>query len=305
MNLSVTQRPDGGATVLTAPIKGGSLLGFSVDTAMDIVTASSTKVPIDGIFTQVSVSYLQGLPVSTAIAGDTIFVHQLDPAFEYAHLTAKLLGTHVAEPALYTTSSNIVMPVAGDDGLWFHRFHDSLEPIDSLHMMQTEPATSFAVAQAGASLVSAWSTESTCYVNVNRTYELGTTGIISSPCADPRLAFNQRTGEGVMLFDSEEGVRLMSLYETQMGGHPRVIRPETSSPRTVFDGTNFWVAYLDSRGDIVAGFLDANHQPITIALGAPSPERQSFELTMVDGAPWVFSLDATGYNAYKLCVETK
>jgi hypothetical protein len=73
----------------------------------------------------------------------------------------------------------------------------------------------------------------------------------------------------------------------------------------VFDGTNFWVSYLDARGDIVVGFLDANRQPITMALGAPRPERLGYELAMIDGSPWVISVDDGGYNAYRMCVETQ
>jgi hypothetical protein len=40
-----------------------------------------------------------------------------------------------------------------------------------------------------------------------------------------------------------------------------------------------------------------------MSLGAPQPERSGYELIMMDGAPTVFSVDAGGYTAYRMCVE--
>ncbi len=302
INLSVAQGAEGGATFLTAPIGGGQLSGFTLNTREDIVSGEETRVPVDGSFESVSVTYVQGLPVSTAIAGTTISVHQLDPSFEFANLMTQIKGTHVSEPAFFRSSGNLVMPVAGEDGLTVHRFYDSLEPLDSKTFVTTKPATSFAAAQVGAGIMSAWSTDTECYLHMTHTYEPGETARIVGACPGTRLSYNQKSGEGIMLFDSPEGIRLMSLYQLQQGGHPVVIRADATSPRTVFDGTNFWVSYLDERGDVGVGFLDASYRPVTIALGAMNPGADAYELTMIDGAPWVFTLDDSGYTGYKLCV---
>ena len=108
-----------------------------------------------------------------------------------------------------------------------------------------------------------------------------------------------------MLFDSSEGVRLMSIHTTMMGGDAHVIRRDGTSPRTLFDGTNFWVSYLDARGDILVGFLDAQRNIVTTSLAGPKPEQGAYELVLVDGNPWVFSLGDAGYSAYRLCVEAQ
>jgi hypothetical protein len=140
---------------------------------------------------------------------------------------------------------------------------------------------------------------------VNTTYEAGVTTSLPLACPNPKLSVNQKTGDAVMLFDSVDGIRMMPIHVTMFGGDAPVIRADASSPRTVFDGTNFWVSYLDSRGDLVVGFLNNDYQPITMALGDTKPQRAAYELLLIDGQPTVVSLDASGYTAYKMCVEAQ
>lgn len=303
MRVSVAQRPGGGATLLGVPSEGSPMFGFNVRTYADDL-GDGTKVPISGTFDHVSVSYVNDRPVSTATAGGAVFVHALDENLDNPQYITKLRGSFVGEPAFYWAQNNLVMPVVDDSGLWLHRFDDSLEPIDSKQILATKPATALAVAQLGGAVMSAWSTDTECYMSINATYGDGVTARVGQACPSPQLATNQLTREGVMLFDSPEGVRLMAFNSTKLGGEAPIIRSDASSPRTLFDGTNYWVTYLDARGDIVIGFLDANRHPVTMSLNDPRPERNAYELTLVDGEPWVFSIDSTGYNAYRLCVDT-
>lgn len=304
LNLSVIESPLGGATLVTAPQAGGTLFGFQLDPRMDMI-GDGTKVPIDGTFSNVAVSYVQNRPVTTSIADGAIYVHMLDENLEFPQYITKIPGTHVAEPAFYLAQGNLVMPVVNDTGLWMHRFDDGLEPLDVKHFKTTEPARSITVSQLGTAMMTAWSTDTQCHLHVNTTFEAGINAQVDAPCSEPKIAVNQTSGEGVMLFDSVEGVRLMTLHTTMMGGDARVIRPDASSPRTLFDGTNFWVSYLDARGDIVVGFLDANRNPVTMALGAPQPDRLGYELVNIEGSPWIFSIGDDGYSAYRMCVETR
>jgi hypothetical protein len=301
MNMSVVQRPTGGATLVTAPRVGGEIYGFNLDPRMDMI-GSGQKV-LDGTFDNVSVSYVNGRPVTTSVADGAVHVNLLDENLEYPQFITKIPGSYVGEPAFYKAQGNIVMPVADDTGLWMYRFDDGLEPIDAKHFKTTAPARSIAVSQLGTAMMTSWSTDTSCYLHVNTTYEAGVTAMVDAPCTDPKIAVNQTNGDGVMLFDSNEGIRLMTLHTTMMGGDARLIRTDASSPRAVFDGTNFWVSYLDARGDIIVGFLDENHNPVTMSLGAAKPDRLGYELVNVEGSPWIFSIDADGYSAYRMCVE--
>lgn len=301
MNISVVQRPAGGATLVSAPRAGGSLYGFNLDPRMDMI-GDGLKI-LDGTFDNVSVSYVGGRPVTTSVADGAIHVNLLDENLQNPQYITKLPGSYVGEPAFYEAQGNIVMPVANDTGLWMYRFDDGLEPLGSKHFLTTAPARSITVSQLGTAMMTSWSTDTSCYLHVNTTYEAGVTATVEAPCNEPKIAVNQTNGDGVMLFDSVEGIRLMSLHTTMMGGDARVIRADGTSPRTLFDGTNFWVSYLDARGDIVVGFLDANNNPVTMSLGAPKPDRIGYELVEIEGSPWVFSIDADGYSAYRMCVE--
>lgn len=289
--------------MLGVPESGSPMFGFNVRTGADDL-GDGTKVPIEGTFDHVSVSYVDDRPVSTATAAGAVYVHMLDENLDNPQHISKLPGRFVGEPALYWAGTNMVMPTVGDDGMWLHWFDDSLEPLDSKLLIETKPATSLGVAQVGHGVLTAWSTDTECYTSFNGSFGPGVTSRTGTACPSPQIAANQQTREGVMLFDSPEGVRLMPFNSTMIGGDAPVIRADATSPRAVYDGTNYWVTYLDTRGDIVVGFLDANRKPVTMSLNDPQPERDAYELTLIDGKPWVFSIDESGYNAYRLCVDT-
>src|SRR6185503_18440345 len=162
----------------------------------------------------------------------------------------------------------------------------------ALHVVPTKPARSMAAAQMGVALLTAWSTDSECYLMLASTFSAGIDTRVPVACPDPRLSVNQKTGEAVMVFNSPDGVRMMNIQQTQFGGDSRVLREASGAPRTLFDGTNFWISYLDSRGDVLVGFLDGKRQLITMSLAGEGskPEAGAYELAMIDGNPWVFSL---------------
>jgi hypothetical protein len=302
MNVSVVPHPSG-AAVLATPRIGGPLTGFMLDDRMHMISVN--KLGVDGSFTDVVVSYAENRVTSTAIEKGAVFLHLLDDDLGNPQYTAKLPGTHVAEPAFFKTQADLVMPVGGDDGLWLHRFADSFEPIDALHIVPTKPVRSMAAAQMGVALFTAWSTDSECYMMLTSTFHSGIDTRLPVACADPRIAVNQKSGEGVMVFDSADGVRMMSIWGSQFGGDARLLRAGTSAARTLFDGTNLWISYLDERGDVLVGFLDGKRQLITMSLEGPKPERGAYEMVMVNGNPWILSLGSDGYTAHRMCIDTQ
>jgi len=243
--------------------------------------------------------------VSTAVQDGAVFLHLLDNDLGNPEFTAKLPGTFVAEPAFYKVQADLVMPIVGDNGLTLHRFDDSFEPLDSRLVVPTKPARSMAAAQMGVAMLTAWSTDSECYLMLTSTFSAGIDTRVPVACADPRISVNQKTGEAVMVFDTVDGVRMMNIQQTQFGGDARLLRDSSGAPRTLFDGTNFWISYLDTRGDIIVGILDGKRQLITMSLAGPKPEAGAYEMVMVDGNPWVFALGTEGYTAHRMCIDTQ
>jgi len=303
MDVAVAGRPDG-ATILATPQAGGDLTGFVLDTRMRMV-ADATKVAIDTPFEQIAVSYVGDRIVSTGIASGALYLHLLDNDLTNPQLVTKIPANTLPQPAFYNTQADIVMPVGDDNGLTLYRFADSLEPIDTLTVAPTKPVRSMAATQLGVSTLAAWSTDTECYMMQLAGYAPGPMAYQPVACPSPSIAVNQKTGAGVMVFDSAEGVRVMFTQATQMGGDARVLRPDTSSAHTLFDGTNFWVTFLDSRGDLIVGFLDSDRQLVSMSLGGPHPLGQAYDLAMVEGAPWVFALDENGYSGHRLCVDAQ
>jgi hypothetical protein len=301
LDVSVAPRPDG-AAVLATPRTGGTLTGFLLDTRMNMT--ATAKLPIDGTFTQVVGSYVHDRVVSTAVQSGAVFVHLLDADLRNAQYTAKLPGLRLADPAFYQAQADLVMPIGADDGLWLHRFSDSFVPQGSTRLFATKPAIALAAAQMGVATLVAMSTQSECYMMVTSTFAPGPSAYVPAACPQPHLAVDQKTAEGIMVFESPEGVRLMHVYQTQFGGDAPLVRAGASAPRALFDGSRFWVSYLDERGDVIVGFLDESRKLVSMSLAGPRPSALAYELVLVDGSPWVFSLGSDGYSAYRMCVDT-
>ena len=287
---------DEGASLLA--LSSGTLFGYVIDPRMNVT--SSTKIDLGGTYSSVTASFVGGRVATTSINSSTVDLHQLDENLANPQFITSLAGTHLAQPAFYTAGSDILMPVVTDDALWLHRFYDSLEPIDSVRVMPVPKAPrSLAAAELGGRLLTAFSTDYDCYLTLTDAAGSGPTQMLTAACEHPRVAVSGAVG--TMLFDSVDGVRLMSINGDQLGGDAYVIRPATHTPRIVFDGTRFWVSYIDMRGDVIIGFLDGTRYPVTMSLAGPKPGTNAYDLVMIDGAPWVITLTTDGYSAHQMC----
>jgi hypothetical protein len=300
MNVSVAMNGQA-SVVLATPRKGGTLVGFVVDPATHVMT--DDKLTIGGAFTSVTATVIANRVASTAVADSTILLHTLDLDLTNSQYVTKLAGRQLAEPALYAAGGEeLVMPVGGDDGVWLHRFADSFEPISKTHLLDSAPVTALTAAVTGSNMLTAWSTDSDCYVMASNMFTAGTTARLDMACGEPRLAVNA-SGQGVVVFETSAGANMMTVGPSQFGGNVSMLRTGTAAPRTVFDGTSFWVSFLDERGDIIVGMLDGANRLTTMSLAGPRPTAGAYDLVMGDGSPWVVALDDTGeFSAYRMCV---
>lgn len=302
MDLAVLGQKEG-ATLLTVPRDGGALSGFVLDTRMRMM-AGEQKIDIKVPLSQISVSQLSGRIAATGIADGSMYLHVLDTDLSNPQFVTKMPANVIAKPALYQdVADDMVMPVGTDQGLAYYRFADSGEPLDTKLIVPSKPVRSMAVAQMGVSIFSAWSTDSECYMMQSATYSAGHTSYQTVACQNPSLAVNSATGEGMMAFESAEGVRVMFTNGQQFGGDAVLLRPETSAPRMLFDGQRFWISYLDTRGDVIVGFFDQNRHLTTMSLGGPKPYTSAYRMEMVEGSPWVFAFDDTGYTGNRMCLD--
>lgn len=297
MDISVAGRLDG-AAITTMPITGGTATGFVVNDRMRIVHDQTLATGFD----KVSVSYAANRFAQTAIAGDKLSLSLMTDDLSDSQLVTTVAGNVVAKPAIYATDGGLVMPVGGLDGLTLYRLADSFEPIDSRLVVASNPVVSLTAARSGAATLAAWSTKDQCYMMQLAGLESGPMTSKRMPCDNPRLALDSQTHNGIMVADSPEGVRLTITQGAVMYG-AELIHENTYAPRALFDGKHFWVSWINDRGDIIVGVLDENHKITSMMVSGPKPFAQSYELAMVEGAPWVFALDADGYTGHRMCVE--
>jgi len=197
--------------------------------------------------------------------------------------------------------NDFVMPIAGNDGLWLHRLADSFEPLDSLQLLATDPVRALAATQLSTALLAAWSTDNDCYMMLTSRLAAGPYRHIAEACAQPRVAADPKTNIGVMVYAGAGGVRMMRFMGQSFDVMPSLVRESSHAPRVVWDGNRFWIGFLDVRGDVIVGFLDDKGEPVTMSLAGPQPDKAGFELAVVNGLPWVVTLDATGYTAHQMC----
>jgi hypothetical protein len=302
IDISVVPRASG-AQVLSVPLAGGSLTGYSLTKAMDMQTVGA-QLSISDTFTTVSASEVNGQLTSTALDASSIRVHVIADDLSSAQQVAKLLPGYISNPAFQTADGVSFVPVADDQGLRIERFNGAWTN-STMRVATTEPATGLAAAQMDYSTVAAWSTKANCYMMSLFTPAPGPLVTMPEACTDPHLAIDSTSQHGQLVFQGPDGIRMLSTQHTSFDGISQLIGRDGTAPRVVWDGQRFWISYLDLRGDIVVGFLDGGDSGHYVSTGVfgPRPGASAYDLVMIAGQVWAVSFDASGYMAHRICVE--
>jgi hypothetical protein len=307
MQVSVVKRLYG-ADVLAVPRAGGTLTGFAIDDRMDMMTdPNGTKIDVNSeAFTAVSSAVVANRLVATAVDIDAVKVTLLQDDLTSPQEIAKLPGTFMAQPAFLHADGQTMIPVGGPDGLEMTQFDAAWNPIATKLVGPSKPVSGMAATQYGDTVLGVWSTVSgECYVESLPALVQGPQSKVSFPCDAPRIAGDISAGTAKIVFEADGTVRLMHVAHTQMGGDSVLLRPDARSPRVVFDGSRYWISYIDGRGDVAVGFLDGNNELVSVGLIGSRPSHDAYELVMVDNHPWVFAVDPTnGYTAHRMCLTT-
>jgi hypothetical protein len=305
--LDVSVASTRGLTAIVAvPQVGGAMTGFEVSERMEVITDErDTKLPVDGTFSQVSASLIDGRLVTATSDGVGIHVHLFDERMQQPQQLTKLTGTTLSKPAFMTANGTPVIVTGGTKGLSMTTFSANFEIGATTLIAASAPVTSLTTAQYGGAVLAAWSTSAhECYVADVASVVAGGASHKGVPCEHPRLATDVANNAANLVFEQDGAVQLVRLSHVQTVARS-LLRPGARSPRIVFDGARYWVSYIDGRGGIDVGILDTTTQPASLtsmALVGPAPADEAYELALVDGRPTVVALDAQShYTAQQLC----
>lgn len=302
VDLAVVQMPQG-AGILTVPKQGGYLHGFLVDARGLIMgDAIGTKIRTDGTWNGVSAGVVDDrLVVGLSNGTKTSVTVVRDDLGDYRELAEVDGGVLGDSPILYTRGTRVTA-TGGATGLVTSSFDQAWAPVDSQVVQRSVP-TSMTTAAYGTDAIVAWTTDNECHL---QRLAAGTHSQQGISCRNPKLAMNFGDRAGELVYETGDGV---AISDIRIGSHGEIanqfsITRDGSSPRVVFDGERYWVSYLNTHGDIIVGYLDEDHSLVSTALEWTRPEHDAYDLAIINGAPWVYSLDReTGFGAHKLCLS--
>jgi hypothetical protein len=148
----------------------------------------------------------------------------------------------------------------------------------------------------------AWSTEKTCSVSRIAAQRTSTRAY---PCFNGRVAMSNTARSGFLVY--EEGDHIM-IGTIKVGGESELANTRQlvdigHAPKIIFDGSRFWVSYLNARNDVVVGYLDGAGSLVGMALEGTQPIGEGYELALVNGGLWLFAVDGAGAGAQRLCLK--
>jgi hypothetical protein len=291
-----------GAAVFAVPQQGGPLTGFELDQYGLIQGDPAGQVIRKGDFRTVHAGRVDGRIVTAVSDGHNVLVDAIADDLSQTAKLAALQGRFSAASMPITNARELrVLPTASDTGLTYSTFDKQWQETHSVAAFHADETTAIDAAQltfgASSDTLVAWSTPDSC--NVERL--IAAKGWSDAePCGSPRVT-STGGAHAMMLFE-----RHGKIGSYNLNGNPDDLKtvqyfPEPgTSPRAAFDGSRTWIAYLDVKGELAAGFLDPQGNVVRTSI-EQQPGHDAFELAMVDGHPTVFTSTETGFYAFEIC----
>lgn len=307
MQLAVAARPVYGANILAVPSTGGSVAAFTVDERNHIST-DAQKIGMNATYTAVSVATIGGDLIAAGIDSTQGAAHValVSPDLKTSTELLKASALRMTEPAIIETDGARVATFADATSIqaWhFDRFN--WQPVANMEIAQTdEPAIGLTATSNLDAMYVAWSTQHSCSLARLPGFATPVIKSMDGACGDPHIAIDA-SGSGIMLFESHGNINISHINGIQMAGDSQLLRGVATSPRLLWDGERYWVSFVNGHGDVEVGFMDSENHVTTQILAGLTPAPGGHELVMIEGAPWVVTIDPyNGYSAHLLCLQS-
>ena len=290
-----------GAAIFSVARGGGSLYGFVVDArGLIIGDVAGTKV-LDGSFTSMSATGIDGRLVVAALDGTKIFVNMLSDDLTDAHLLGTMPGTMLGDTLMMYARGYYVSAAGSPNGITASTFDANWSEMGTQVVQQSAPL-SLTSTRYGNDAMIAWSTPGDCHL---ARIAADTHNVRSFPCRNNRIASNFAEKSGQMVFEENGGVHRSDIM---VGAHNDIANnnqlvPTGKSPRIVYDGKRYWVSYINTHGDITLGYLEEDGSLASMAIENVRPMDGAYDLAVIDGSVWLYAFDGDNrYSANKMCL---
>jgi hypothetical protein len=290
-----------GAAIFSVARDGGALYGFVVDARGLIMgDANGTKV-LDGNFSNISATEIDGRLVVAALDDSKIFVNMLSDDLTDAHLLGTMSGTMLGDTLMMYARGYYVSAAGSPSGITASTFDANWSEMGSQIVENSSPL-SMTSARYGNDAMVAWSTPDDCHLS---RIAAETHDTQNFPCRNNRMASNFAEKSGQMVFEENGGVRRSDLM---IGAHNEIANNNKlvstgKSPRIVFDGKRYWISYINAHGDITLGYLEEDGSLASMAIEGIRPADSAYDLAVIDGSVWLYAFDGDNrYSANKMCL---
>lgn len=290
-----------GAAIFSVAREGGALRGFVVDArGLIIGDPNGTKV-LDGNFTNMSATEIDGRLVVATLDDSKIFVNMLSDDLTDAHLLGTMSGTLLGDTLMMYSRGYYVSAAGSVDGITASTFDANFSEMGS-QIVQASTPLSMTSTRYGNDAMVAWSTAGDCHLS---RVAADTHEVQNFPCRNNRIASNFAEKSGQMVFEENGGIHRSDLM---IGAHNEIANNNQlvstgKSPRIVFDGRRYWVSYINTHGDITLGYLEEDGSLASMAIENIRPMDGAYDLAVIDGSVWIYAFDGDNrYSANKMCL---
>ncbi|MCX5742314.1 MAG: hypothetical protein NT062_07445 [Proteobacteria bacterium] len=297
--MSIASSPTGNTKMFG--LQDGAVVGLRLDHGGMSGTASKLRTG-DNLL-NVSGTYAgDNLVVATTTTDGTVFVDLVDPNLDKFVEIAKLEGGTIAHTPIVDAQGAWLVPSIDAAGLSLAGFDHHFTQTNLQLFETVQPPIAVAAANFGAGgAVIAWSTAEQCTL----AFASSSFSVASSllhACPSVQLASDAQGGTSVIVFETAEGVMIAQAPHQHLQP-ATLLHRNASSPHVVFDGSKYWVSFLDMRGQVIVGYLDADGQLTSSALPLMQPDHDAFDLTVIGGSPYVVAADSAGYTSHRICTK--
>ncbi len=301
LDLAVVQTA-AGATVFGVPKDGGAVRGFRVDQRGDLFDRDMVAIREDRNYTGVSASTAAGRLVLASVVGDKVAIDIVRDDLGARFALGDFSGSLVTDAPMATSRENQVALVGGPNGLTANAFTgaawEASAPID----LTKAPIVSMTAAAYLDDVMVAWSTDAKeCHL---QRFASRKESARAFACNSARLAVNPARKTGMLVYVDDGNVYRTDIRvgaESELTNRLQVAAV-ASSPRVAFDGTRYWISYIDGHGDVIVGFVDDTGRLNSRALQGTRPDVDSYDLSVFGDGVWVVGVnDQTAFGAQRIC----